>query len=180
MTSTSQLFDPYAEALMAIAREQGLEDRFGEDAALFRSTLAASADLRQLLENPTLFSSQKKAVLNQVFGSSVHPTVLNFLNLLVDRNRIAFLDGIADRYQALLRQLRNVVRADVTSAVPLTETQVQVITDKVKQLTGAAGVEIESQVDADLLGGVIIKVGSQVLDASLRGQLKRISISLAA
>lgn len=180
MTSTSQLFDPYAEALMAIARDQGLEDRFGEDAALFRSTLAASADLRHLLENPTLVASQKKAVLNQVFADSVHPVVLNFLNLLVDRNRIAYLDGVAARYQDLLRKLRNVVRAEVTSAVPLTESQSQTITEKVKQLTGAAGVEIESHIDADLLGGVIIKVGSQVLDASLRGQLKRISISLAA
>jgi F-type H+-transporting ATPase subunit delta len=84
------------------------------------------------------------------------------------------------QYLALLRQLNQTVLAEITSAVPLTETQQQAITEKVIALTNARQVEIETKIDSELIGGVIIKVGSQVIDASLRGQLRRISLRLSS
>jgi F-type H+-transporting ATPase subunit delta len=70
--------------------------------------------------------------------------------------------------------------AEITSAIPLTETQQQAITEKVIALTNARQVEIETKIDSELIGGVIIKVGSQVIDASLRGQLRRLSLRLSS
>lgn len=81
---------------------------------------------------------------------------------------------------ALLRQLNQTVLAEITSAVPLTETQQQAITEKVITLTKARQVELATKIDSDLIGGVIIKVGSQVIDASLRGQLRRLSLRLSS
>ncbi|MFM6199922.1 MAG: ATP synthase F1 subunit delta, partial [Dolichospermum sp.] len=72
------------------------------------------------------------------------------------------------------------VLAEITSAVPLTESQQQAITEKVITLTKAAKVELATKIDSDLIGGVIIKVGSQVIDASLRGQLRRLSLRLSS
>ena len=100
--------------------------------------------------------------------------------LLVDKGRIFCLEAIGKEYLAQLRKVNQTVLAEVTSAVELTEDQMSTVRDKVKTMTGAREVEIESTIDRDLLGGVIIKVGSQVLDASLRGQLRRIGISLNA
>jgi F-type H+-transporting ATPase subunit delta len=80
----------------------------------------------------------------------------------------------------LLRQLNQTVLAEITSAVPLTEGQQQAITEKVITLTKAAKVELATKIDSDLIGGVIIKVGSQVIDASLRGQLRRLSLRLSS
>jgi F-type H+-transporting ATPase subunit delta len=83
------------------------------------------------------------------------------------------------QFQAQLRELKQTVVAEVISAVELTDAQRQSVSDKVKAMTSANQVELDTKIDPDLIGGVIIKVGSQVIDASLRGQLRRIGISLS-
>jgi len=102
----------------------------------------------------------------------------SFLKLLVDKGRILFLEGIGKQYLARLRELNQTVLAEVTSAVPLSDAQQQTVREKVQAMSSARQVEIETKIDADLIGGVIIKVGSQVIDASLRGQLRRLGIRL--
>jgi F-type H+-transporting ATPase subunit delta len=76
--------------------------------------------------------------------------------------------------------LTNIVLAEVTSAKELSNEQSESIANKIEELTGAQGVEIKTSIDPDLIGGVTIKVGSRVFDASLRGQLRRVSLSLGS
>ena len=102
------------------------------------------------------------------------------LKLLVDRRRILFLEGIGQQYLAILRKLNQTVLAEVTTAVELNEAQQQAVKERVKAMTNANEVELELKLNSDLIGGVIIKVGSQVIDASLRGQLRRIGMSLSS
>jgi F-type H+-transporting ATPase subunit delta len=175
---STEILEPYAAALMSIAQTNDLVDRFGEDISGLLNVLRESEPLRQFLSNPFVKPNAKKAVLQQIVGDQVHPLVRNFLLVLVDRRRIAFLEGVCQQFQALLRQLKQTVLAEVTSAVPLNEGQRQAVSEQVIGLTGARQVELETKLDPDLLGGVIIKVGSQVVDASLRGQLRRIGMRL--
>jgi F-type H+-transporting ATPase subunit delta len=175
---TTQITEPYAQALMSLAQTHDLTDRFGEDVAAILSTLQESEDLRQFLTNPLAKADSKKGVLRQVFGEQLHPFVLNFVLLLADRRRINFLHGICKQYQALLRELRQTVLAQVTSAVELRDDQKQAVRERVIAMTGARQVELETSLAPELIGGVVIKVGSQVIDASLRGQLRRISLRL--
>ncbi|MFM7191305.1 MAG: ATP synthase F1 subunit delta, partial [Microcystaceae cyanobacterium] len=116
--------------------------------------------------------------LRRILGENSNHYLLNFLMLLVDKRRIVFLSAVCQQYLDLLRQLTNTVLAEVVSALTLTDEQRHTVTDKVKQLTGANAVELKTTVDPDIIGGVIIKVGSQVFDSSLKGQLRRISLSL--
>jgi F-type H+-transporting ATPase subunit delta len=102
------------------------------------------------------------------------------LKILVERRRIAFLEGICQHYQLLLRKFKQTVLAQVTSAVELNEAQQQSVREKVQAMTNAHQVELDTKIDPDLIGGVIIKVGSQVVDASLRGQLRRIGLRLSS
>jgi len=108
----------------------------------------------------------------------MNPLMHNFLKLLVDKGRIVFLEGIGQQYLAKLRELNQTVLAEVTSAVPLSDAQMQTVREKVQAMSSAQSVEIVTKIDADLIGGVVIKVGSQVIDASLRGQLRRLGIRL--
>jgi len=182
MSSTTvslEIADPYAQALMSLAQDQTLEDRFGEDAQGVLNLLAESAELRQFLENPLMSEAAKKGVLDQI-SSDLNPLFANFLKLLVDKGRIGFLVPILKRYQELLRQLRKTVLAEVTAAVELSDAQKDQIRQKVTTMTGAQQVDLEVTQAPELLGGVIIKVGSQVVDASLRGQLRRLSMQLNA
>ncbi len=175
----AKVIEPYTEALMSLAQSQNLVDQFGENAEGVLAVMAESEELSTFLGSPVYEANQKKAVLKQIFENQVHGLFLNFLLLLVDRQRVPFLPGICKRYRELLRDLNQVALAEVTSAVELTEEQRQAVCDRVKSMTNSQSVEIETSIDPDLIGGVIIQVGSQVVDASLRGQLRRIALNLS-
>jgi len=178
--ATAEISQPYAQALLSIAQSQNLTEEVAEDTRTFLGLLRGSQELTNFLSNPFVKQENKKNVLKQLLGEGGNSYLRNFLLLLVDRRRIAFLEPILQQYLVLLRQLNQTVLAEITSAVPLTEAQQQAITEKVITFTKARQVELETKIDSDLIGGVIIKVGSQVIDASLRGQLRRLSLRLSS
>ena len=174
---SSEISEPYAQALMSLAQQNDLTDQFGETFRELDSLMSESQEFKDFVLNPVIKNEDKKNVLKQVMGDA-NPYLTNFMMLLVDKRRIIFLESIVDQYLSLLRKLNQTVLADVTSATELNDEQKSQIVDKVKQIVEARDVELKTTVDPSLIGGVIIKVGSKVIDASLRGQLRRISISL--
>lgn len=179
-TVSTEVLQPYASALMSLAKSNNLSEKFGEDIRSLLSLLEESEELRLFLGSPLVKPQDKKAVIDRIAGDEMHPMMRNFLRLLVDKGRILFVEGIGKRYLTELRELNQTVLAEVTSAVPLSEAQQQTVREKVKAMTNAREVEIETKIDSDLIGGVIIKVGSRVIDASLQGQLRRLGIRLSA
>lgn len=171
--------EPYAEAMMAVAQGQNLTEKFGEDARGLIELLKGSPELQKFLSDPLVATAKRKEIVRQIIGDQVHPLMMNFLMLLVDKKRIRFLEAIASEYLNRLRELNQTVLAEVSSAVELSDEQKESVREKVKSLSGVQQVELATKVDRDLIGGVIIKVGSQVFDASLRGQLRRISLRLS-
>jgi F-type H+-transporting ATPase subunit delta len=178
--SLSEIAEPYAQALMSVAQSNNVTDQIGEDTKSLLALIEESEDFRTLINSPLIEADKKKAVIGQVVQGQVEPFTLNFLMLLVDRGRILVLPEVCKQFQALLRQLRQTVLAEVTSAVELSNEQQDAIRQKVIATTGSSQVELQTRVDPELLGGVIIKVGSQVFDASLRGQLRKIGLKLGA
>lgn len=177
---SSEIAEPYAQALMAVAQQKNLTEAFGDDMRALLTLLAESPDFAAMLASPVVSDADKKSVLRSVMGNDANVNFVNFLMLVVDKRRIVFLAAIAEQYLSLLRQLTNTVLAEVTSALKLTDNQKDQVREKVKQLTGAQAVELSTNVDPDILGGIVIKVGSQVFDSSLRGQLRRVGMSLGA
>jgi F-type H+-transporting ATPase subunit delta len=176
----AQVLEPYAEALMSLAQTHNLTEEIGDNVRALLNLVKDSSELQELLANPFIKADAKKAIVDQIVGDQVHPYTRNFLKLLVDRRRILFLEGICQQYLAILRKLNQTVLAEVTSAVELNEAQQQAVKERVKAMTNANEVELELKLNNDLIGGVIIKVSSQVVDASLRGQLRRIGMSLSS
>jgi F-type H+-transporting ATPase subunit delta len=174
----SEVIVPYAQALMSVAKAHDLTERIGEDVSLLLNLLEQSDDLRTFLASPIVKADSKKAVLQRIVAEEIHPYTLNVLMLLVDKGRVSFLEGVCKQYQTLLRELNQTVLAEVSSAVELTDAQKDTVRQKVIEMTGAQRVELNARIDPNLIGGVIIKVGSQVIDASLRGQLRRIGVRL--
>lgn len=170
---------PYADALMSLAQAQNLTDEFGSNCADLRAMLDESPELAQILANPIVKIADKKAILGKIVGQTINPLMVNFLMILVDRRRIVNLKEICLQYQAALRKLKGTVLAEVTSAIALTDAQTQSIRDRVQSLTSASSVEIASKIDPDIIGGVIIKFGSQVIDSSLRSEIRQLGMSIA-
>lgn len=177
---TAEIAEPYARALMAVAQDKGLTDQFGEDARQLLEVMGSSDELVNFLASPISSADAKKGVLRQIAGESINPFMVNFLMLLVDRGRITVLGDVLKQYQALLRDLNQAVLAEVTAAMELSDEQKEAIKQKVVGLTGARQVDLDIEIDPSLLGGLIVKVGSQIIDASLRGQLRRIGMQLGA
>lgn len=175
--ASTEIAQPYAEALMALAIDNDLVDSFAQDMRDLLALLENSPELRELIGNPVLEAEQKKAVLRNICRGA-HSFVTNFLLLLADKRRLVFIEQISQAFLALVRERNRTVLAEVTSSVELSEAQRRTVEERVIAMTGAQAVELKTAIDRELLGGVIIKVGSQVLDASLRGQLRRIGLSL--
>lgn len=176
----AEVAEPYAQALMSLAQSDNLTDRIGDDVRSLLGLIENSEDLRDFIGNPIVKEPVKKEVLRRIAGENTHPYLVNFLMLLVDKRRVIYLEKVCQQYLELLRKLKNAVLAEVSSATELSEGQRQAVTERVKALTGANEVELKTKIEPELIGGVVIKVGSQVFDASLRGQLRRIGYSLSA
>jgi F-type H+-transporting ATPase subunit delta len=177
---TSGMIEPYAVALMSIAKDSNIVDQIAGDVDFLLDALRNSEDLQALVANPLINGDLKKSILKQVTEGRVQNVFSNFLMLLVDRRRLFVVEGICQHFQAMMRELRNTILAEVTSTIELNDAQQEQVKQKVKGMTGASSVELATKIDPDLLGGVIIKIGSQVLDASIRGQLRRINASLTS
>lgn len=181
MTSSAiaeKVVDPYAEALISLGSGQGILDTFAADVRFIAAVLQSTPELGRFLANPVIKTEAKKELLQQVLADQIHPLLLNTLKLLTDRRRIMFLGAFCQRFLELQRKLQNIALAQVTTAVALTEAQQQSIRERVQDFTQASGVELQVTEDPTLIGGVIIKIGSQVIDLSLRGQLRQLSLQL--
>ncbi|MEY3757837.1 MAG: synthase subunit delta [Cyanobacteriota bacterium] len=170
---------PYAEALLQVAESRSETDTVAEQAKGLLAVWNGSSELRQALASPVLEPESKKAALAKLFNDQLTPSLQNLLKLLADRQRIAVLDAVLVRFLELYRELRQITLAKVVSATELTETQQQQLNQKVQAIAGTTAVEFDLSIDPSLIGGFIVSMGSQVIDASLSGQVRRLGLALA-
>ncbi len=170
----------YAEALLSLGKEQNLLERFGQDLSLVEEVLVREPQLQALLGSPVIAIQVKKDLLSRAFAQDIHPFTLNFCQILTDRRRSMFLLDVCQAFQKLLRGLQKTTIAEVISAVLLTDEQKDQLQQRLLALTKAERVELKCQLDPELLGGMIVRFGDDVIDASLRGQLRQLALQLSA
>nr|YP_010873167.1 ATP synthase CF1 subunit delta [Nemalion vermiculare]WGV34386.1 ATP synthase CF1 subunit delta [Nemalion vermiculare] len=177
-TLATQVSQPYAEALLSLAKNSNIAARVHEDAELVIQILSESDYLNKFLSNPLVNSYAKKEVIKKLFLEQLTNEVVNFILLLVDRKRITYLSNILEKYLDLSYSLNSFVMANVYSSVQLTDEQQNNLKDKLKSMTGKANVKLDISVDRYLIAGFTVQIGSKVIDTSLRGQLKEIGYFL--
>jgi F-type H+-transporting ATPase subunit delta len=179
MPLLNSLATPYAEALLQVAESRQETDTVATQARELLVLWNSSAQLREAMASPVLEPEAKKAALSALFDGQVTASVQNLLKLLADRQRIAVLDAVLERFLELYRELRQITLAKVSSATPLSEEQQAQLNQKVQAIAGTQAVEFELNVDPALIGGFVVNLGSQVIDASLAGQVRRLGLALA-
>jgi F-type H+-transporting ATPase subunit delta len=161
----------YAKALLDVLYPASAEIGL-EQLTKFSTLLSSQTQMRQLFENPTVAAERRKEVFKGIADSLSYETpVRNFLNLLIERNRLDLLSEIVRAYQQQLDEKLGIVRAHVASASPLDATQQRDIAARLEQVTGKQ-VRVEMSVDPALIGGVVARVGSTIYDGSIRQQLQ--------
>lgn len=163
----------YAQAFFELAREKGEINPLGtalqETSALF----GASAELRTVLSNPAVQLAERRKVVEAIGEKAKWPRLFrNFLMLLLDKDRLRYLGEIAASFQEKVDAHEGRVRARVTSATSLSDGQVEKIKAQLASMTGKE-VMLTTEVDADLIGGVVARVGSKIYDGSVRTHLER-------
>jgi F-type H+-transporting ATPase subunit delta len=162
-----------ARALFEASLRTGEPERVADDLSAFVAMLDSHADLRKVLTGPAVPPASKRAVVERLLH--LRPTsglVVAFLTLAAERDALRWLPAVADAVRQRLLDHQRVVRADVTTAVPLTSERMEAIQQSLAALTGAR-VQVAANVDASILGGVVAKVGSRVYDGSVARQLAR-------
>ena len=164
----------YAKALFSLADEQGQVEQWSVGLDTLGKALAASAELRETLASPLFEKEQRRGVVAALTRSIALPaTPANFLLLLADRARLAYLPAIIQEFRDLADGRLGRIRARVTSAVPLSPDEARRIAERLAQ-GRKAQVIVETAVDPALLGGVVAQVGSLVYDGSVRAQLEEL------
>jgi F-type H+-transporting ATPase subunit delta len=170
----------YARAAFDVAIKESADlDRIARELDEFTSFLKEQPALERVMLNPAVPAPRKRAAMEQLTSrSGFTPVVSKLLVLLADRDRLALLKDIAAIYHDLLADRNNVVRAEITSAEPLSPQRAAAIEQKLAAVTGKK-VSMTTRVNKDLIGGVVARVGSTVYDASIATQLKKIRDRLA-
>ncbi len=164
----------YAKALVQLGSEGGLIDRFREELTLVDNLFKTNGELRAAFANPALTLVQKKSIMAELVAKmSCSELVGNFLMLLVDKNRVAFLGQIIQTYEKLADEFTGVIRPVIRTAFPLDSVQVGAIQSALEKKTGKKVVP-QMIVDSSLLGGVITQIGDIAYDNSVKTQLKQI------
>ncbi len=169
----------YASALLAQAKRRGRVVEQRDDLNRAVAVINASGQLRAVLRQPLVTEERKKAVLGEVLSGAVDPATLGFLNLLVDKRRIALLAEVRQEFETLVREYQNVALATAVSAVPLTQPQIVALEKSLEARTGK-DIELKTEVDPSVLGGVLVRIGDTVLDGTVRGNLLRMREQLLA
>lgn len=167
---------PYAEAVFSLASEQKRLDAWLE-ALVWLAAMVDNPDVAKVVTNPKHTAQEIEALMLDVLGKRGDESVKQFVATLLENNRLMLLPEIARQYEALKSQAEGVTEALVSSAFPLSDAEVADLTGTLSKRYDKT-VRLTVSVDPELIGGVRVKIGDDVIDASVRGKLNELAASL--
>jgi F-type H+-transporting ATPase subunit delta len=168
----------YARSLFELASLSDSVDAAGVSLSSVVAAVRGRLDLREALTDTSVPVEAKRAILRDIFGSTVTPEALAIVTVLVERDLAPLLDDVARLFGEIAEAERGIVVADVTTAVPLDDALRALLTDKLVASLGRP-VSLRENVDPAIVGGVVIKVAGRVLDGSVASQLESVRRTLA-
>ena len=178
-TATTGVAGRYASALFELADSSKSLDQVAQDLATFRKMVAESTDLARLIASPVIPRAlQGKALLAVLDAAGISGLTRNFVGTVAANGRARDLPAMASAFLAELAARRGETTATVTSAVPLSPAQLQQLSDALRSVLGSNKVSIDARVEPDILGGLVVKVGSRLFDSSVRSKLQRLQLAM--
>ena len=167
----------YAESLFGVATEKGKLDEIHDQLGEVTDAIASNRDLQVFLFSPYFSSAEKRDGIARVI-SGAEPELVNFLELLAEKHRMPAIVRIRRRFDEMWARERHRLGVTLTSAVELPADVVERVGKQITDQTGQT-IELESDVDENILGGIVLQVGNMVLDASVRSKLERLRKEVA-
>lgn len=170
-TLTTGIAGRYATALSELAEEQGALDQVEQDLAAVKSALTESADLRQAIASPIYPRDQQAAAMAALADAmGLSALTKNVIGLMAQKRRLFALGDVCDAYAQMMARRRGEITAEVKAAAPLSDEQRRALSENLKAAFGR-DVNLDETVDESLIGGLVVKVGSKLIDTSIRSKL---------
>jgi len=167
----------YAEALFEVAKDKDKLDRIHDELDQFAAALNEERELQVFFFSPYFSTAEKQDGIDRAV-SDADPEFVNFLNLLAEKHRMPLIFRVQRQFEQRWKQENRKLDVTVTSAVELDPEIVERVGKEIEKQTDRS-VELQSNVDADILGGIVLQVGNRVLDASIRNRLEKLRRSVA-
>ncbi len=165
-----QVAKKYSTALFNIVQEKGLVDQAFEQFEQLDNLIKSDDMLLQFLLAPHILDQDKTSVVREIFGSRLEPLFVEFLLVLIEKHRIGFLHNIIEEFRERVAVARGIIVARIVTAVPLDEAMRTDLIAKLQAKTGKT-IVLDEKVDPDILGGMIVILGDQIIDGSVRHSL---------
>ncbi len=174
-TYVSGMAGRYAQALFDLAKESNAADKVGADLSTFQRLIDESDDLRRFLRSPAISTSEQVSALDALQKrAGIAGTAASFLKLVAAKRRLFAVEDMIRDYHKLNDAEKGVASAEVTVAEPLKDAHVLALKDALASVAGSNDVNVSIKVDPELIGGMIVKLGSRMIDSSLRTKLNMI------
>lgn len=171
--SEIQVASRYSKSLIDLASEQKALDPIKNDIEQFIQVCKANTQLQAVLRNPIISHDKKIAILNSLFGKSVHPVILSFFKIMINKGRGELLYPTAKEFINEYNYRKGIINATVVSAAPLSPENRKRIEEVVKKATNGQ-VVLDAKVNPDLIGGFVLKVGDKQFDTTISGALNKL------
>ena len=162
----------YASALLSIADEKKAIDIYRQNLKNMVYYYENVPELDIFIKNPQINKEEKKRVLCEIMGKDTDENFLNFIKVLVDKERMNAIADILENYEVLANEKQNIVLIKVTSAMLLDDEQIESIKQKYKKNFEGSKIEIKNVIDESIIGGIKLEVGDKIVDATLKTKLK--------
>lgn len=164
----------YAQALLELVSDNLSKEDILKELLDITESVKGSGDLNKVMTSPVISDDEKKNVISKLFENTTNKVILNFLKLLVDKNRFSMLESITKEYKNEINRLNNLLSINVTSAIDLTEDEKSAIKDKLSNILNK-NIELEWATNPDIIAGLVFEVGDNIIDNSLRHKLQDLS-----
>lgn len=164
----------YAQALLELVSDNLSKEDILKELLDITESVKGSGDLNKVMTSPVISDDEKKNVISKLFENTTNKVILNFLKLLVDKNRFSMLESITKEYKNEINRLNNLLSINVTSAIDLTADEKSAIKDKLSNILNK-NIELEWATNPDIIAGLVFEVGDNIIDNSLRHKLQDLS-----
>lgn len=167
----------YAQALFEVASEKGVVEEVERDLEGIKELLRTNKKLRDILYHPSIIKDAKKDIIGRTIGQQCSKWVRNLLFILIDKRREKILDYLTDVFKEVAGRIRGVIFIKVQTAFPLTDSRLERLKENLEKLMNKK-VELETEVNKGLIGGMVINMGNKIIDGSILNRLSNLKKKL--
>ncbi|MCF8254382.1 MAG: ATP synthase F1 subunit delta [Bacteroidia bacterium] len=162
----------YAKSLIDLAIANNCLEAIKADILAFKKAIEENSSLAKMFKSPIVKGDKKQAIVHQIFGSSFNKLTLDFMDIVIRKNREYYLPDMAVAFIGQYNEINKITTASVKTAVAISDAVVNEVREFIEKQTGKK-VILETQVDADIIGGLVIQMEDKLYDASISGKLKK-------